>query len=67
MTKDGENAKRYMDTGSLTAHAKSDDIYKDLVEDVEIRLDTSNFEIDYRLPKGKTKKVIGLMKGELGG
>ena len=63
----GENAKRYMDTGSLTAHVKTDDIYKDLVEDVEIRLDTSNFEIDYPLPKGKNKKVIGLMKGGLGG
>ena len=32
------------------------------VEDVEARFDTSNFEIDRPLPKGKNKKVIGLMK-----
>ena len=27
----------------------------------------SNFELDRDLPKGKNKKVIGLMKDELGG
>ena len=35
-------------------------------EDVETRFDTSNFEIDRPLPKGKNKKVIGPMKDELG-
>ena len=34
---------------------------------VEARFDTSNFEIDRPLTKGKNKKVIGLMKDELGG
>ena len=29
--------------------------------------DTSNYELDRRLPKGKSEKVIGLMKDELGG
>ena len=29
--------------------------------------DTSNYEFDRPLPKGKNKKVIGLMKDELGG
>ena len=36
-------------------------------KDVETRFDTSNFQIDRPLPKGKNKKVIGLMKDELGG
>ena len=30
------------------------------------RFNTSNFEIDRPLPKGKNKKVNGLMKDELG-
>ena len=40
---------------------------KDVAKDVEKSFDTSNFEIDRPLPKGKNKKVIGLMKNELGG
>ena len=44
-----------MDTYSFIAHVKTDDIYKDIVEDVETRFDTSDFEID-TLPKGKNKK-----------
>ena len=31
------------------------------------KFDTSNFEIGRPLPKGKNKKVIGLMKDELDG
>ena len=46
---------------------KTDDIYKNIAEDVETRFDTSNYELDRPLPKGKNKKVIGLMKDELGG
>ena len=44
-----------MDTDSLTVHVKTDDIYeeKDIYKDVETRFDTSNFEIDRPLPKGK--------------
>ena len=45
---------------------KTDDIYKHIAEDVEKRSDTSNFEIDRPLPKEKNKKIIGLMKDELG-
>ena len=45
----------------------TDDIYKAIAEDVEAKFDTSNFQIDRPLPKGKNKKVIGLMKHELGG
>ena len=62
----GENAKLcYMDTDSFIVHVKTDDIYKDIAEDVETRFDTSNFEIDK--PEINRQKVIGLMKDELGG
>ena len=33
----------------------------------ETRFDNINYELDRPLPKGKNKKVIGLMKDELGG
>ena len=38
---------------------------EDVAEDVETRFDTLNFEIDRPLPKGKNKKVTGLMKDDL--
>ena len=64
----GENAKLcYMDTDSFIVHVKTDDVFKDNGEDVGTRFDTSKFEMDKSLPKGKNKKVIRLMKGELGG
>ena len=55
-----------MDTDSLIVHIKAGDIYKDIAEDVETRFDTSNYELERPLPKGKNKKLIGLMKDELG-
>ena len=62
----GEGAKLcYIITDSFFVHVKTDDVYKDILKDVETRYDTSNFEIDKPLPKGKNKKVIELMKGEL--
>ena len=57
----------YMDADSFIAYIKTDDIYKDIAEDVETRFDTSNYELDKPLPKGKIKNVTGLMKDELGG
>ena len=42
-----------MDTDSFIVHVKTDDIYKDMAEDAETRLDTSNFELDRPLCKGK--------------
>ena len=51
----------------LYRSCKNISIYKDITEDVETRFDTSNYEFDSPLPKGKNKKVIGLMKHELGG
>ena len=58
---------------SFIVYIKTDNIYKDIVEDVETRFDTSDYELECNsinkpLPKGKKiKKVIGLMKDELGG
>ena len=57
----------YMDTDSFIMNIKTEDFYKDIAYDVEKRLDTSNFEVNRPLPTGKNKKVIGLMKDELGG
>ena len=64
----GEKAKLcYMDTDSFIVYIKTDDIYKDIAEDVETKFNTSNYELDRPLTKGKSKKVIELMKDELGG
>ena len=55
-----------MDTDRFIIHVKTDDIYKDIAEDVETKFDTSDYELDRSLPRGRNKKVIGLMKYELG-
>ena len=47
-------------------YIKSDDIYKDIAEDVETRFDTSNYELDRPIPKRKNKIVIDVTKDELG-
>ena len=43
------------------------DFYEDIADDVESRFDTSGYGDDRPLPVGMNKKVIGLMKDELGG
>ena len=55
-----------MDADNFIVHVKTDDIYKDIAN-VETRFDTSSFKLDRPFPKGKSKKVIGLMKDKLGG
>ena len=59
----------YMDTDSLVYDIKTEDSYEDVANDVEARFDTSGYsKTDFRpLPIGLNKKVIGLMKDELGG
>ena len=53
-----ENAKLcYIDTDIFIVLVK---IYKKIPEDVETTFDTSNFELDRPLPKGK--KIIRLKK-----
>ena len=46
---------------------KTEDFYKDIADDIEARFDTSGYVPDRPLPVGLNKKVIGLMKDELGG
>ena len=57
----------YMDTDILIMNIKTKDFYKDIAQDVLERFDTSNYDVDRPLPKGKNEKIIGLMKDELGG
>ena len=67
-TKYGDNVKLcYIDTDSFMMKIKTEDFYKDIANDVEKRFDTSNYEVDKPLLTGKNKKVIDLMKDELGG
>ena len=42
-----------MDTESFTVHVKTDNIYKDVAEDIETRFDTLILKTDRPLPKGK--------------
>ena len=37
----------------FTVYIKTDDIYKDIAENVKTRFDTSNYELDRPLPKTK--------------
>ena len=57
----------YMDTDSFIMNIKTNDFYEDTASDIENRFDTSNYEVKRPLPTRKNKKVIGLMKDELGG
>ena len=64
----GGNVKLcYMDTESFVMHIKTEDFYKDIADNIPKRFDTSNYEVNRPLSTGKNKKVIRLMKDELGG
>ena len=56
-----------MDTDNFFIHIKTENSYKDIVDDVKHIYETSNYEVDRPLRKGMNKKFRGLMKGELGG
>ena len=59
----------YMDTDSFIYSIETEDFYKDIANEVESRFSTSGYPNDGSrpLPVGKNKKVIGLVKDELGG
>ena len=59
----------YMDTDSFVYEIETKDFYRDIAKDVEKRFDTSGYSKDENrpLPIRENKKVIGLMKDELGG
>ena len=61
-----------MDTDSLVYHIKREDFYADIANNMEDRFDTSGYvptavQSHRPLPIEKNKKVIRLMKDELGG
>ena len=56
-----------MDTNSFVKNIKTEDFRKGIVNSLEKRFDTLNYEIERTLPISKKKKVIGLMKDELDG
>ena len=59
----------YMDTDSFVYDIKNDDFYEDIADNVHARFDTSGYSLSHSQPLsiGINKKVIGLMKDELGG
>ena len=57
----------YIDMDSLIYSIKTHDFYKDIADEVKDRFNMSGYNSDRPLPIGLNKKVIGLMKDELGG
>ena len=59
----------YTDTDSFVIHIITEEVYKDIADDVEKWFDTNNYDEDDKrpLPIGKNKKVIGFFKDELDG
>ena len=56
-----------MDTDSFIMNIKTNYFYEDIASEFENTFDTSNYAVNRLLPTGKNKKIIGLMKDELGG
>ena len=54
-------------TYNFIVYLKAEGIYSDIVNDVETRFDTPNYELDTPLPNRKNQKVIGLMMEKLCG
>ena len=65
----GDKAKCYMDKDSFVIYIETKDFYKCFAGDVERWFDTSNFDETDKipLPIGKSKKLPGRFKDELGG
>ena len=59
----------YIYTDSFVYEIGAEDLYRGIAKDVKKRFDTSGYSKDDNrpLPIGENKKVIGLMKDELGG
>ena len=50
----------------LYVYEDIEDVYEDIPDDAEKWFGASNYEVNRPFPTSKNKKVIGLMKGELG-
>ena len=60
----GEKAQLcYVDTDSFIVYIKTDDIYKDIAEDVETRFDTSTYELGTPCPSSPV--AIRFCSGDL--
>ena len=46
----------YMDTDNSIVYITTEDIFKDIAEDVDTKSDTSNYELNRPLPKEKKQK-----------
>ena len=57
----------FMDMDSLIYIIEMEDFYKDIADDIKDRFDMSGYNSSRPLPVGSNKKVISLMKDELGG
>ena len=55
-----------MDTDIFIVYIKTDEIYLGIAKYIEIWSDTWSYELEIALLKVKNKKVIGLMRDELG-
>ena len=47
-----------MDTDGFIFNIKTEDRYVDIAKYVETRFDTSNYELERPLPRGKNKKLL---------
>ena len=57
-----EKAKLYyVGTGSFIIHEKTSHINRDILEEIETGFEASNYELNIPLPKGKCKKVNGVV------
>ena len=57
----------YMDMDSLIYNIEMNHFYKDIADNIKDRFDMSGYNPDRLLPIGLNKKIISLMKDELGG
>ena len=67
MWKQNKEKKRNYVKWIQTPLSSTEDIFVGIAKDVKTRFDTSNYKLDRPLPKRKSKRVIGLIKYELGG
>ena len=51
-----------MNTNIFIVYIKTEEIYVDIAKGVKTRFDTSNFELEKPLPKGKNRNIIELIK-----
>ena len=66
--KNGKNLRLcYMNTDSLVYDIKTDNFYEDITSNIKAWFDMSSYSHSCNLSMGVNKKVIGLMKDELGG